>query len=196
MIISLNFVTFKTGVNTTLNMSMIMKIVFSFGRVNPPTSGHRKLVEKLCLEAEKDNGVARLYLSMSQDAVRNPLSAEKKLSFARELFPEIEVRSSRTLFNAIDEMVAEGFDEAVFCCGEDRYEDFSKTFNQYLGPDIFKMKSVEVRKIDRTDEDVSASKAREAVLNNDWKSFCELSASTDEQFNNNIFVELRNMMGA
>lgn len=171
-----------------------MKIVFSFGRINPPTSGHRKLVDQLCLEAFKNNASARLYLSKTQDSKRNPLMPERKLSVVQDIFPIIEVRLARTIFSAFDEMADEGFDEAIFYCGADRYDSFSNSLIPYVGTEI-RFKSLEIKKIERLDEDVSASKAREAALKNDWKSFCEFSASSDEKINNDIFVEIQNMMG-
>jgi len=171
-----------------------MKIVFSFGRINPPTSGHRKLVDQLCLEASKQNASARLYLSKTQDSKRNPLSPENKLSVVQTIFPKIEVRLAQTIFSAIADIENDGYDEAIFYCGADRYESFSNSLTSYIGTEI-NLKSLEIKKIERLDEDVSASKAREAAWNNDWKSFCEFSASTNEKINNNIFVEIRNMMG-
>lgn len=177
-------------------MSMdIMKIVFSFGRINPPTSGHQKLVDQLCLEAFEQNATARLYLSKTQDSKRNPLAPEHKLFIVKEVFPQIEVRLAQTIFSAFDEMADEGFDDAIFYCGADRYESFSNSLIPYIGTEI-RLKSLQIKKIERLDEDVSASKAREAALKNDWKSFCEFSATIDEKINNDIFVEIRNMMGA
>ena len=97
------------------------------------------------------------------------------------------------VYDAITELSNDGFRDMVFYCGEDRYESFLK-LKQYVDEKA-ELNSFEVKTIARSDEDVSASKARQAAIDNDWKSFCDFSASKDEEINKNIFVELRNMMG-
>ena len=61
-------------------------LYFSFGRMNPPTIGHEKLLDKLSASAGKNP--YRLYLSQSQDAKKNPLDYKTKVKFARKMFPK------------------------------------------------------------------------------------------------------------
>ena len=46
--------------------------VFSFGRLNPPTTGHQKLLQKIIQTSKQMAGYACLYVSHSQDPKRNP----------------------------------------------------------------------------------------------------------------------------
>lgn len=169
----------------------IMKVVFCYGRFNPPTKGHKRLMETLCNEANASDASVRFYMSETHDSEKNPLDAETKLNVMKQIFPDQEVRIARNLRIAIDEILSEGFDEAIFYCGADRYE----TFKAMENPKEPQFKTMTVKMINRSNEDVSASKARQAARDNDWKSFCEFSASNDEIINNRIFVDLRKSLG-
>ena len=81
-------------------------VVLAFGRMNPPTIGHKKLMEKIVSVAKKENADAKLYLSHSQDAERNPLSYEEKIKFAKLMGVKgLEVVSSplRTIYQVVAE---------------------------------------------------------------------------------------------
>ena len=61
-------------------------VVFSFGRFNPPTIGHQKLLQKVIQTAKKKGGQSKLFVSYSQDPKKNPLTASKKLHISRKCF--------------------------------------------------------------------------------------------------------------
>ena len=61
------------------------KIVFTFGRFNPPTTGHYLLASKVKKEANKRNAEHRIYASSTQDPKRNPLSSREKLRFMKKM---------------------------------------------------------------------------------------------------------------
>ena len=61
-------------------------IFFTFGRMNPPTIGHEKLLNKLAQNA--GSNPYKVYLSQSQDAEKNPLSYKEKIKVARKMFPK------------------------------------------------------------------------------------------------------------
>ena len=61
-------------------------VYFTFGRMNPPTIGHGKLLDKLAKTAGGKSPF-RVYLSQSQDSKSNPLSYIDKVKIARKMFP-------------------------------------------------------------------------------------------------------------
>ena len=65
--------------------------VFSFGRLNPPTIGHQKLLQKIIQTSRKENGYACLFVSISQDAKKNPLSASKKITYIKKMLSLIHI---------------------------------------------------------------------------------------------------------
>ena len=47
--------------------------VFAFGRFNPPTIGHEKLINAVIAVNQRERGTAFIYGSHSQDSKKNPL---------------------------------------------------------------------------------------------------------------------------
>ena len=106
--------------------------VLSFGRMNPPTIGHQKLMKKLIEVGKKESGVPMLFLSHSQDKKKNPLSYQEKLKFVRSNAPSgLRVMDSpaRTIYEAIDTLVQQGFVNIIVVCGSDRIAEFSRIEN-------------------------------------------------------------------
>ena len=68
--------------------------VMAFGRMNPITTGHEQLVNKVKNIAQKVGGTHHIIVSHSQDAKKNPLSAAQKLQHARRAFPNTHVQAS------------------------------------------------------------------------------------------------------
>ena len=60
-------------------------IAFTFGRFNPPTIGHEKLIQKVKSVNANDH---KIYLSRS-DPKKNPLRSQKKLQFMKQMFLDI-----------------------------------------------------------------------------------------------------------
>ena len=169
-----------------------VRVVFTYARMNPPTEGHRRVVESLREEAKRTGAVARLYLSETHDKKRNPLDKETKLDFVRRSFPDIDVRTARTVFAAGLDLAG---DDAVMVVGQDRLEAFTKTLTAYIGTDDLPVKSLEVRAISRGEDDTSATKAREAAVSGDWQAFEAMSPTTDEMITRELFHAVRNGMG-
>ncbi|CAM6053902.1 unnamed protein product [Sphagnum tenellum] len=163
--------------------------------MNPPHSGHVKVVNKLREEAQREGAVVRLFLSHSQDNERNPLDPETKLGFVKRLFPDIDVRLSKTIFTASLEMASEGIDEGFLIVGEDRQSQFSAILERYAGTPELGLKHAEVRSISRDTEDASATRARQAVIENDWLAFKQLSASDDDELTLEMYNAVRAAMG-
>ena len=62
-------------------------VVFAFGRLNPPTIGHQKLIERIITIAKRVKGLPVLYVSASQDKVKNPLTVKQKVAYLKKVYP-------------------------------------------------------------------------------------------------------------
>ena len=113
-----------------------MRYTFTFGRMNPPTSGHRKLVNKLSDIAQKnksrDYGV---YLSKTQDKRDNPLSFEDKMHYAKVAFGDIMVAftRARTVIEVMKELEKKKFTDVTMVVGSDRVREFDTLLKKYNG---------------------------------------------------------------
>lgn len=156
-------------------------VAFAFGRFNPPTIGHKKLIDTVVDAA--DGGDFYIFTSQSQDPDKNPLDYQTKVNFLKKLFPDIQDKivydiTIKNVLQAADKLKANGYTDATFVCGSDRVPEFTKLLNTWNGMDKtprFNTLNI-VSSGEREDgaegvEGVSASKAREFVKNNDFESF-------------------------
>jgi nicotinic acid mononucleotide adenylyltransferase len=156
-------------------------VAFAFGRFNPPTVGHKKLIDTV-VDAS-DGGDFYIFTSQSQDPDKNPLDYQTKVNFLKKLFPDIQDKivydvSIKNVLQAADKLKANGYTDATFVCGSDRVPEFTKLLNTWNGMD--KTPRFGVLNIISSGEredgmegvgGVSASMAREFVKNNDFESF-------------------------
>lgn len=156
-------------------------VAFAFGRFNPPTVGHKKLIDTV---VDASNGSDfYIFTSQSQDPDKNPLDYQTKVNFLKKLFPDIQDKivydvSIKNVLQAADKLKASGYTAATFVCGSDRVPEFTKLLNAWNGMD--KTPRFGVLNIISSGEredgvegvgGVSASMAREFVKNNDFESF-------------------------
>jgi nicotinic acid mononucleotide adenylyltransferase len=156
-------------------------VAFAFGRFNPPTIGHKKLIDTVVDAA--DGGDFYIFTSQSQDPDKNPLDYQTKVNFLKKLFPSIQDKivydmTIKNVLQAADKLKANGYTDATFVCGSDRVPEFTKLLNTWNGMDKtprFGTLNI-VSSGEREDgvegvEGVSASMAREFFKNNDFESF-------------------------
>ena len=62
--------------------------IFTFGRFNPPTVGHEKLVVATANVARREGGEYFVYPSRSQDSKKNPLDQSTKIKYMKKMFPK------------------------------------------------------------------------------------------------------------
>ena len=87
--------------------------VVAFGRMNPPTIGHQKLVDKMASLAQGEK--AKLFLSHTQDKKKNPLSYEQKIRYAKEAFePKVDVVDSPA--RTVIEVLADLYNQCLYAC--------------------------------------------------------------------------------
>lgn len=164
---------------------MAKSVVLTFGRFNPPTSGHEKLINTVIKVAKAYNGAEhRIYTSMTTDAKKNPLPYAKKVNFLRKAFPYaniIEDTDAVTIFHALKKLSNDGYKKVILVVGSDRVKEFEAGIRRYINHkdkskayyfDEFKVVSAGERDPDADDvSGMSASKMRGFVQKNDLESF-------------------------
>ena len=154
----------------------------AFGRMNPPTIGHQKVVEAI-LKQKADSHF--LFVSQTHKAtgknqtrLENPLPFDIKLGFIQQAFPNIDIgdTSVSTAIGILQHLEKQGFDNVVFVCGSDRVEAFTELFNKQNGVD-YNFKSIKIASSGARDPDaegaegMSASKMRAAAIADDIELF-------------------------
>jgi hypothetical protein len=150
--------------------------VAAFGRMNPPTIGHDKLVNKI----KEVDGDHYLFLSQTQKPKDNPLPFDVKLEFAKKFFPGVNVGhpTVRTPIQMLQMLEKLGYTDIVYVAGSDRVEQFEKLFNDYNGKE-YNFNSIQVVSAGERDPDadgaegMSASKMRAAAASGDFDSFAQ-----------------------
>ena len=149
--------------------------VFAFGRFNPPTIGHQKLLDKVISMAQQVNGKGYVFLSQKQNNKTDPLTFKEKQDYLQMFYPQLAIGDAgvKTIIQALQKIQAEGRTRIVMIAGSDRVMEFQKLLNQYngkpdkAGNDLYKFDSIDVVSAGERDPDqegasgASASKARE-----------------------------------
>ena len=164
-------------INPSLEEAVSPTAVFSFGRMNPPTIGHEKLVDKINAVAKQNNAMPHLYLSQSYDSKKNPLPYATKIALAKKAFGSMVMKSrSKTLMQVAKELEDMGHTKLIMVAGSDRVAEFEELLNKYNGKD-YTFDSIEVVSAGERDPDaegaagMSASKMRAAAAAGDEKAF-------------------------
>lgn len=151
--------------------------VVTFGRMNPPTLGHYKLVQKLRHVAQLTGGDPMVFLSHSHDSKKNPLDYSTKFKYAKKAFGKLVQGSlSRNIIQVMQELEKFGYDKVILVVGSDRVQEMSKLLKDYNGKDynINEIKVVSAGERDPDADDVSgmsASKMREFAEIQDLNHF-------------------------
>ena len=162
--------------------------VFAFGRFNPPTIGHQKLIETLLATAKKANGKAYLFLSHKQNNKTDPLTFKEKQDYIKMFYPDLAVgdAGAKTVIQTLQKIQAEGRTRIVMIAGSDRVAEFEKLLNQYngkpdkAGNDLYKFDDIKVVSAGERDPDqdgatgASASKARELAAKGQEHEFSKI----------------------
>jgi DNA-binding LacI/PurR family transcriptional regulator len=161
------------------------KAVFIFGRMNPPTLGHELLIAKAIEVGRKEHSDVFVILSKSQDAKKNPIPYQDKLNALNAALPRIDFIDSdkiKTIFDAVNFLIENGYKKLTLVCGSDRAADFNALFNKYINsPDpetrlnLTSFKTAvagENRDPDSDDASgISATKARNLAKAGDFEAF-------------------------
>ena len=164
-------------------------LTVAFGRFNPPTTGHEKLLNQVAKSSDEDDYI--IVPSRSQDAKKNPLDADSKVGVMRQMFPKhsekiVNDPANRTIFDVLKKAHNDGYAGVRVVGGADRQKEFDKLVNTYNGK-LYKFDKVEVVSAGDRDPDaddvtgMSASKQRKAAAEGDLKSFMKGIPSTMEK---------------
>lgn len=140
------------------------KVVFVFGRMNPPTKGHEKMVSFALSIANQEDADFKFYVSHTRDKKRNPLTYDEKVSAIKTGMPKLAsyfvTSSHRTIFQIIDNDLSK-YKSITLVVGEDRADAFTASLKKY---------GINIKHIDRADG-ISATAMRDAVKADDFKTF-------------------------
>jgi predicted kinase len=184
-------------------------VVMAFGRMNPPTIGHEKLVDKVKQVAKDYNATHHVIISHSVDAKKNPLEAAAKLKHAKRFFPNTNISTSSkekpTFLQHAAALNQAGHDHLIMVAGSDRIPEYEKKLNQYngVGPGkLYNFKKIDVKSAGHRDPDaegaegMSASKMREHATNNNFGEFKQgIPSHVPEKHARELFRDVRRGMG-
>ena len=153
------------------------KAVITFGRFNPMTVGHEKLVNKVKDVSKKISGDPHIYLSHTQDKKRNPLDYKTKVKLAQRAFGSVVKKSrARTIIEIMKELEKKKYTDVHLVVGSDRVKEFDTLLQKYNGKD-YTFDSIKVESAGDRDPDaegvsgMSATKMRLAAKSDDLPRF-------------------------
>ena len=154
-------------------------LTVAFGRFNPPTVGHGKLLAAAKKASAGED--MKIYPSRSQDAKKNPLDPDMKVSFMKKMFPDyseniVNDDEMKSIFNVLTTADEQGYRNVNIIVGSDRQSEFENLATKYNG-DLYNFENIRVISAGVRDADaegvegMSASKMRKAVMDDDFKAF-------------------------
>ena len=185
-------------------------VVFGFGRFNPPTTGHEKLIEKVASVA----GSNPFFIYPSHTTgPKDPLPHPKKIAWMRKMFPKYKknIIADNNAKNAVliaEKLYKGGYKNLIMVVGSDRLKEFDTLLQRYndapdkKGKQLFKFDSVKVISAGERDPDaegvsgMSASKMRDAAEKGDFDSFkTGIPATLRDADKKKLYFEVRKAMG-
>jgi hypothetical protein len=170
--------------------------VMAFGRMNPPTIGHKKLVDTI----KGLPGDPYIFLSQSQKPKTDPLDFQTKLRYAKFFFPDLTIGNPevKTIIQALQKINSLGYKNLIYVAGSDRVQSFEELINKYNGVE-YNFDSIKVVSAGERDPDadgaegMSASKMRAAAANGDFDSFAQ--GVPNQELAHEMFAAVRKGMG-
>ena len=178
-------------------------LTIAFGRFNPPTTGHEKLLDTVASSSDKDDYM--IVPSRSQDKKKNPLDADTKVSVMQKMFPKhknkiVNDANNRTIFDVLKKAHNDGYANVRIVGGGDRVKEFDKLANDYNGK-LYQFDNLEVMSAGDRDPDsddvtgMSASKQRKAAAEGDIKAFMKgVPKSLSQKDAEELFKKIRTAM--
>jgi nicotinic acid mononucleotide adenylyltransferase len=179
------------------------RVVFTFGRFNPPTIGHEKLIEAVAKQAGSDD--YKIFTSHSQDKKKNPLKSDVKVEWMKLMFPKhassIQYDTTiKTPINVLQHLQGT-YTDIVMVVGSDRVPSFESMLHKYNGVE-YTFRNIEVVSAGERDPDadgaagMSASKMRAAAEELDTKSFrMGIPETLDNEQTAKLMLDVRKGMG-
>jgi len=157
-----------------MKASELNTAVFTFGRFNPPTIGHARLVDMI----KRQPGKPYVFLSHTQKPKTDPLSYGQKLTYAKTSFPDVTIGDYevKTVIQALQKLESLGYSNVIMIVGSDRVDQFKEFVPKYNGKD-YKFDSIKIISAGERDPDsegvegMSASKMRKFAVDKDFENF-------------------------
>jgi nicotinic acid mononucleotide adenylyltransferase len=156
---------------------MAKKVVLGWGRFNPPTIGHSKVVDSIKRIASSTKADAMLYLSHTENSTTDPVPYTQKIQFATKAFGRLVKQSSASnITQILQELEKQGYTNVILVVGQDRIREFDTFLHKYNGIDYhfshLKIVSAGMRDPDAEGATgMSGSKMREYATNGDFQNF-------------------------
>ena len=178
-------------------------LTIAFGRFNPPTTGHGKLLDTVASSSDEDDYM--IIPSRTQDKKKNPLDTDTKVSMMKKMFPNhsekiVNDPSNRTIFDVLSRAHNDGYANVRIVGGGDRVKEFDKLANDYNGK-LYQFDNLEVMSAGDRDPDseditgMSASKQRKAAAEGDIKTFMKgVPKSLSQKDAEELFKKIRTAM--
>ena len=179
-------------------------LTIAFGRFNPPTSGHEKLLDATKRQAK--GGDYKIYPSRSEDPKKNPLSPDEKISYMRKMYPTHDERivndeGMRSIFDVLKKANEDGYSSVNIMVGADRQGEFEKLATKYNG-ELYDFDEINVISAGERDPDaegvegMSASKLRKAAADGDFETFkTGVPKALDDESAQKLFNTIVKKMG-
>ena len=172
-------------------------VVFAFGRMNPPTVGHSKLIQKVMSVAKKEGGTPMVYPSKTEDKKKNPLSFKMKVRVLKDVFGNIinTDTSIKTPFDVLESLNG-SYEKVIFIVGSDRVSEFKRNMSKYVDSDLEDIKDFSVVSAGDRDPDaegvsgMSGSKMREFVIKDKFSKFKEGLMTKNARLAKAVFKEI------
>jgi nicotinamide mononucleotide adenylyltransferase len=179
---------------------------FTFGRFNPPTIGHEKLIRTVASQGSD----YKIFISRSQDAVKNPLSPSDKLKWMTKIFKNyanhILVMPTNMVLELATKIYNMGYKSITMVVGSDRVGEFKSILTKYNDEKnrhgYYNFKKINIVSAGERDPDeegvtgMSASKLRDYAKRGDLKNFKRgIPGSLSEKEKNELFFDVRKGMG-
>jgi len=175
----------------------------AFGRFNPPTTGHEKLLNKVKQVAGKGN--YEIYPSRSNDPQKNPLDPDTKVGYMQQMFPQhakhiMNDPKAKTIFDVLKGANKKGARSVNIVVGQDRQKEFENLANKY-NKKLYDYDRINVVSAGDRDPDgegvsaMSASKLRKAASDDDFDTFrTGVPRSMNDQNARNLYSALQKAM--
>ena len=154
----------------------VNRCYFTFGRFQPPTTGHKENFAGVKKAAGSDD--YRIYISQTVDKKgSNPLPPDRKLFYMNKMFPEHKGKiysGPKQPVAILQDLMMAGYNEVVFLVGSDRVAAM-QFLHKYNGTE-FSFRKIDIQSSGSRDADgdtfaISGTKMRRAAHANDFDTF-------------------------
>jgi len=171
--------------------------VFAFGRMNPITIGHQKIIDTI----KQQNGDPFLFLTHTQNNQKDPLNFAQKKMYATNFFQGVTVGDDnvRTIIDAMKKLESMGYNKIIYVAGSDRIQSFNDLLNKYNGTD-YNFDSIDIVSAGERDPEVdgargmSASKMRDFAARGDLQTFIN-NVPGEKKLATKMYMDVRKAMG-